>query len=74
VETNTADTTHDSAAAEKHHQRGYPQFDCVGAYLWIWERLSQADGATTVVARHVYRDGPIEEATHQLSQSLAELR
>jgi hypothetical protein len=46
----------DSAATEIRQERGYPQFDCVGSYVWIWERLIQAEGSTDVVAREVRRN------------------
>lgn len=51
-------TARKSAVTGTRHERNYPQFDCVGTYLWIWERLIQAEGRTEIVARHVHRDCP----------------
>ena len=51
-------TARDSAVTETRHERNYPQFDCVGNYLWIRERLIQAEGRTEIVARQVHRDCP----------------
>jgi hypothetical protein len=56
VDTNSAGTARDSAATPVYQERSYPQFDCVGSYLWIWERLVQGENATEVVARQVHRD------------------
>jgi hypothetical protein len=58
VETHTAGTAHRSAVTEIHQERSYPQFDCIGSYLWIWERLTRAEGETEVIAREVHRDRP----------------
>jgi hypothetical protein len=58
VDTDMASTAHDSATTETYQERGYPRFDCVGSYVWIWERLIQAEGRTDVIARHVHRDPP----------------
>ncbi len=58
MDTNTAGTAHDSAVTEIYQERSYPQFDCVGSYLWIWERLIQAADRTDVIARRVHRDPP----------------
>jgi hypothetical protein len=49
VETDSARTASGGAVAQNHRERSYPSFDCVGSYLWIWERLIEAD----VVARDV---------------------
>ena len=46
------------AAAEAHVERGYPQFDCVGCYVWIWERLIQTAGGTEFGGRHIRRNPP----------------
>ena len=46
----------DSAVREIDQERSYPQFDCIGSYVWIWERLIQTEGRTQVVARRVRRD------------------
>jgi hypothetical protein len=46
----------DSAVGKFDQERSYPQFDCVGSYVWIWERLIQTEGRTEVVARQVRRD------------------
>jgi hypothetical protein len=36
--------------------RAYRAFDCLGCYVWIWERLIRTrNGDTKVVARRVYR-------------------
>jgi hypothetical protein len=54
------DATMDTDATvdrSKDHWRGYPQVDCVGAYVWIWERLAHTAAGTRVVARNVER-GP----------------
>jgi len=58
VDTHTAGTAHDSTVTEIYQERSYPQFDCTGSYLWIWERLIQAEGRTDVIAREVHRDRP----------------
>jgi hypothetical protein len=58
VDTNMAGATRDSAAPEIYQERSYPQFDCVGSYLWIRERLVQAEGRTEVIARQVHRHRP----------------
>jgi hypothetical protein len=54
VKTSTAG---DSAATEIYQERGYPQFDCVGSYVWIWERLIRTEDRTEVVTRQVRHDG-----------------
>jgi hypothetical protein len=54
VETSTAG---DSAVKQLHQEHGYPQFDCVGGCVWIWERLIQTEDSTEVVARQIRRDG-----------------
>jgi hypothetical protein len=41
--------------ASKDLWRGYPQVDCVGAYVWIWERLAHTADGTRVIARTVER-------------------
>ena len=46
----------DSAVREIDQQRSYPQFDCVGSYVWIWEQQLQTESRTQVVARQVHRD------------------
>jgi hypothetical protein len=56
VDTNRAGTARDSAGTGVYQERSYPQFDCVGVYVWIWERLVQGGNAAEVVARHVHRD------------------
>jgi hypothetical protein len=53
VETNM---TGDHAVAVTAQERSYPQVDCVGLYLWIWERLIQTEAGTHVEARQVRRD------------------
>jgi hypothetical protein len=56
VDTDTAGTAR--ASAQVYQERSYPQFDCIGGYLWIWERLIQTESGTDVVARQVHRDRP----------------
>ena len=51
----TADTGRGDAPAETYVERGHPQFDCLGCYMWIWERLIQTAGRTEVDARHIRR-------------------
>jgi hypothetical protein len=58
VDTDTAGMTPDNAATQTHQERSYPLVDCVGSYLWIWERLVWAEGSAEVVAREVHRDRP----------------
>jgi hypothetical protein len=58
VDTSRERTTPDSAVPETRHERNYSQFDCVGNYLWIRERLIQAEGKTEIVGRQVHRDCP----------------
>jgi hypothetical protein len=62
VDTNMADTAsgaRESTATEMYQERIYPQLDCVGSYLWIWERLIRTDGGTEeIVARKAHRDCP----------------
>jgi hypothetical protein len=58
MDTDRADTARESATAPTYRKRGYPQFDCVGSYLWIWERLVQTEGGVEVVARKIDRDRP----------------
>lgn len=36
-----------------YQERRYPRLDCVGTYVWIWERLMRAEGHSEVVARRV---------------------
>jgi hypothetical protein len=55
VEAITAGTTRDGIGTEVYQERSYQQFDCIGGYLWIWERLIRAEGRTDVVARQVHR-------------------
>jgi hypothetical protein len=55
VDINTAGTARRSAGTQVYQERCYPQFDCVGSYLWIWERLVQRGNAMEVVARQVHR-------------------
>jgi hypothetical protein len=47
-----------SVATEVYQRRSYPQFDCIGSYLWIWERLVQTESRSEVIARQVHRDRP----------------
>ncbi len=58
MDTNTVGTARDSAVTDLYQERNYPQFDCIGSYLWIWVRLIQAEGRTEVIARQVQRDCP----------------
>jgi len=53
VETSTAG---DSAVKQLHQERGYPQFDCTGSCVWIWQRLLQTQDNTQVIARQIRRD------------------
>lgn len=48
----------DSGITQIYQERNYPQFDCVGSYLWIWERLIPAGGGAEVVARQVHHHRP----------------
>jgi hypothetical protein len=52
----TADTGRGDAPAQMYVERGYPRFDCLGCYLWIWERLIQTAGGIEVDARHIRRN------------------
>ncbi len=56
MDINRAGTARDGALTEIYQERSYPQFDCVGSYLWIWERLVQRENTTDVVARQVHRE------------------
>lgn len=58
MDTNVEGSARDSAVTQIYQDRRYPQFDCVGSYVWIWERLVQAEGRTEVIARRVRRDRP----------------
>jgi hypothetical protein len=49
----TADTGRGDAATATYVERGYPAFDCLGCYLWIWERLSQTTGSAEIDARRI---------------------
>ena len=53
METSTAG---DSAVKQLHQERGYPQFDCTGSCVWIWQRLLQTQDNTQVIARQIRRD------------------
>jgi hypothetical protein len=56
VDPNLTDAADRSDPSICYQQRAYPQFDCIGSYLWIWERLIQAEGRPDVVARRVHRE------------------
>jgi hypothetical protein len=58
VDTSMAGRARGTAVTEICQERSYPQFDCVGGYLWIWERLVQAEDRTDVIARRFHRDRP----------------
>jgi hypothetical protein len=58
----TADTGHGDAPPETYVECGYPQFDCLGCYMLIWERLIQTTGGTEVDARHIRRNPPPNSA------------
>ena len=62
MDVKTADTARGDASTETYVERGYPQFDCLGSYLWIWERLIQTTGGTEVVARQIRRNPPPNSA------------
>jgi hypothetical protein len=63
VDTDPAGAAHSGAVTDVYQERSHPQVDCIGAYVRIWERMIQAEGTTTVVARRVHRDRPPD--THQ---------
>jgi hypothetical protein len=56
VHTNTAGAAHHGVRTEVYQEHTYPQVDCVGSYVRIWERLIEADGRTEAIARSVHRD------------------
>jgi hypothetical protein len=56
VDTTEPGNSQHNPAAVIYRERGYAQFDCVGTYLWIWERLALTEGRTDVVARHIDRN------------------
>jgi hypothetical protein len=58
MDTNLAGTAPNGTATEICQERSYPQVDCMGVYLWIWERLIQTEDGTNVIARQVRRDPP----------------
>jgi hypothetical protein len=54
----TAATGRGDPTPETYVEYGYPQFDCLGCYLWIWERLIPTAGGTKVDARRIRRNPP----------------
>jgi hypothetical protein len=56
MDVETPGTGRGDAPAGTYAERGYPQFDCLGCYTWIWERLVLTEGRTEVDARHIRRD------------------
>jgi hypothetical protein len=58
VNTDAAGAARESMATQMYRERVYPQLDCVGSYLWIWERLVQTAGRVETVARKIDRSGP----------------
>jgi hypothetical protein len=52
------DIADDTVQSGTEYERRYPQLDCAGVYLWIWERVMLADGRLEVVARRIDRLPP----------------
>jgi hypothetical protein len=63
VNTSTATTAPDSLAPPTYQERTYPQIDCIGVYIWIWERLRTTETGTEVIARRVDRNPPGGQAS-----------
>jgi hypothetical protein len=57
VETETGSQQRRESAAQIYDERRYPQLDCVGTYVWIWERVRWVTGEArpVVVARRIER-------------------
>ncbi len=47
-----------NAVMEICREHSYPQFDCARGYLWICERLVQAEDRTEVSGRQVHGGRP----------------
>lgn len=45
-------------SGQVYEERIYPQVDCVGVYLWIWELTAHTKEGTRVVARRLHRERP----------------